>query len=170
MSLLDDQFANITVGAGEPSEAVRPSLANESLLGQPRWAPSAGWCWMLVLSAALLAGLAGFSMGEIAPKFFPVSIVYPPEIRGPEKAIEYERRLGVSRDNSAALAYGWLGMILGLTLGVAGGVSRRSPGAAVAAGIVGMVLGGGAGLGMTVFLLPIYHATPALCPTGCGRQ
>ena len=72
--------------------------------------------------------------------------------------------MGVSRDRSAAVSYGGLGMILGLTLGVAGGLARRSPGAAIAAGIVGMVVGGAAGAGMTTVLLPIYHATRAAFP------
>ena len=75
---------------------------------------------------------------------FPISTEYPPEIRGTRIAIEFERRMGVSRDRSAAVSYGGLGMILGLTLGVAGGLARRSPGAAIAAGIVGMVVGGAA--------------------------
>jgi hypothetical protein len=43
-------------------------------------------------------------------------------------------------------------------------VSRRSPGAAIAAGVVGALLGGAAGAGMTSVLLPIYHATRASFP------
>ena len=48
----------------------------------------------------------------------------------------------LSRDQSATMAYGGLGLVLGLALGAAGGLSRRSPRAAIAAGVIGLVLGG----------------------------
>ena len=127
--------------------------------------PSSGRCWLLVLSAGLLAGLAGFGIGEVAPKMFPISTEYPPEIRGTRIAIEFEGRMGVSRDRSAAV---WFRR--------AGDDSRFNArrrrrtcsayhqGEAIAAGIVGMVVGGGAGAGMTTVLLPIYHATRTAFP------
>ena len=52
-------------------------------------------------------------------------------------------------------------MVLGLALGAAGGLVRRSPTAAVAAGLAGLVLGGAAGAGATGPLLPYYHAALA---------
>ena len=52
-------------------------------------------------------------------------------------------------------------MVLGLALGVAGGLARRAPVAAIAAGVTGLVLGGAAGAGTTMVLLPYYHAARA---------
>jgi hypothetical protein len=96
----------------------------------------------------------------------PPALDLPPEIMasGPQKAIETERRMGISRDRSAMLAYGGLGLGLGLALGVAGGLARRSPRAAIAAGVTGLVLGGAAGAGATLALLPSYHAARAAAP------
>jgi hypothetical protein len=161
MSLLGDRSPTSSAASESPAQPVDPRSPNESTLGLTKAPSSPGRCWLLVLSAALLAGLAGFGIGEAGPKVFPVSLEFPPEIRGTRIPIELERRMGISRDRSAALAFGGLGMILGLALGVAGGLARRSPGAAIAAGVVGMVLGGAAGAGMTSFLLPFYHSTRA---------
>ena len=50
-----------------------------------------------------------------------------------------------SSDRAAAIAYGALGMLLGLGLGAVGGLARGSASAAAAAGLAGLVLGGAAG-------------------------
>lgn len=116
--------------------------------------------WSLILAAGLLAGLAGFGIGEAAPTFTPIDVKLPPEIQASitKRTMELKRRQRVSMDRAAALAYGGLGMFLGLALGAAGGLVRRSPAAAVAAGLIGLVLGGAAGAGATLALLPSYHA------------
>jgi hypothetical protein len=163
MSQLDDRSPTSSGTLDVPPQPGDPGLAN-ALLPGPTTAPSSpGRTWLLVLAAGLLAGLAGFGIGEAAPKFFPVSLEFSPEIRrnGSRVPIELERRVGISRDQSATLAYGGLGMFLGLALGAAGGLARRSPRAAIAAGVLGLVLGGAAGAGMTRVLLPSYHATRA---------
>jgi hypothetical protein len=72
--------------------------------------------------------------------------------------------MGVSRDRSAALAYGGLGAALGLALGAAGGLARRSSRAAIAAAVTGLLLGGAAGAGATLSLVPLYHAARAATP------
>jgi hypothetical protein len=161
MSPLDDRSLTAADALGSPPQHVDPRPANESPLGLAKAPSSPGRCWLLVLAAGLLAGLAGFGIGEVAPKLFPVSYELPPEIRGngARVPIELERRMGISRDQSAALAYGGLGMFLGLALGAAGGLARRSPRAAIAAGVVGLALGGAAGAGMTRVLLPLFHAS-----------
>jgi hypothetical protein len=119
--------------------------------------------WLVILAAGLLGGAAGFGIGETAPKLVPVSYELSPEIRmnRSQVPIEIERRKSISRDKSAALAYGGLGMVLGLGLGAAGGLARRSPRAAISAGIVGLVLGGVAGAATTTLVLPSYHAARA---------
>jgi hypothetical protein len=163
MSQLDDRSPTSSAASATPPQPVDSGLATESPLGRAMPPSTSGRSWLLVLSAGLLAGLAGFGIGEAAPKFYPVSYELSPEIRRntARVPIELERRMGVSRDQSATLAYGGLGMVLGLALGVAGGLARRSMGAAIAAGVVGMVLGAAAGAGMTSLLLPFYHSTRA---------
>jgi hypothetical protein len=118
---------------------------------------------LLVLTAGLLGGLAGFGIGEAAPKLVAPSRELSPEIRKESTKVQTElrRRYNISQDQAAALAYGGLGMVVGLALGAAGGLARRSTAAAIAAGITGLILGGAAGAGATLALLPSYHATRA---------
>jgi hypothetical protein len=52
-------------------------------------------------------------------------------------------------------------MLLGLGLGAAGGLARASAKAAATAGLVGLILGGAAGAGVTMLALPPYHAARA---------
>jgi hypothetical protein len=163
MSPLEDRSPTSSDASDGPLQPLDAGLANQSHPGPAQSPSSPGRNWMLVLAAGLFAGLAGFGIGEVAPRFFPVSHEFPPEMRrsSVQMTIELGRRSDVSHDQSTALAYGGLGMILGLTLGVAGGLARRSPGAAIVAGFVGVVLGGAAGAGMTRVLLPFYHTTRA---------
>jgi MFS family permease len=125
--------------------------------------PQSAWIWLLVLGSGLVGGLAGFGIGEAAPKLVPPSYDLPPEIRRNSSIvpIEVERRKSISRDKSAALAYGGLGMVLSLALGAVGGLARGSPLAGVAAAIAGLVVGAAAGAGTTVVVLPSYHAARA---------
>jgi hypothetical protein len=67
-----------------------------------------------------------------------------------------------SQDRTATASYGVLGALLGLALGAAGGMSRRSPGAAITAALIGLVLGAAAGTGTTFLLLRWYHAFHAV--------
>jgi hypothetical protein len=119
--------------------------------------------WLLVLAGGLLAGLAGFALGETAPKIVAPSFDLSEDFKKDRNAMrnELERRMKQSYDRSAALAYGGLGMVLGLTLGVAGGLARRSLVAAMAAGLVGLVLGAVAGAGSTTVLVPYYNSARA---------
>jgi hypothetical protein len=119
--------------------------------------------WSLILGAGLVAGLIGFGIGEAAPSLTPIDLKLPPDIQAsvPKRTMELKRRQRVSMDRAAAVAYGGLGMFLGLALGVAGGMARRSPAAALAAGLTGLVLGGAAGAGATLSVLPSYHAALA---------
>src|SRR4051812_22383269 len=96
--------------------------------------------WSVVLVAGILAGCAGFGIGEAAPRIAPPDLNLPPELRtsSSQKPLEIERRMGIARDRAATLAYGGLGMLLGLALGAAGGLIRRSSRAAVAAGLTGL--------------------------------
>ena len=117
----------------------------------------------MVLVGGLLAGLAGFGVGEYALQLLAPSRDLPPGIRGDQvKApIEHARRRQVSQDQVATMSYGVLGALLGLTLGAAGGMARRSAGAAIRAALIGLVLGAAAGIGATFLLLSLYHTLHA---------
>src|SRR5262245_27721666 len=80
--------------------------------------------WLIVLAAGLLAGLASFGIGEAAPALVPHTLELSPEIRADRSRVplETERQMRASRDRAAALAYGGLGLLLGLALGLAGGL------------------------------------------------
>jgi hypothetical protein len=120
--------------------------------------------WMMVLAGGLLAGLAGFGAGEYALRLFAPSLILPPGIRGDRTLapLEHARRVREWQDRSATASYGALGALLGMALGAAGGMARRSPGAAITAAMVGFVLGAAAGAGATFLILPWYHAFYAI--------
>jgi hypothetical protein len=163
MSQLDDRSpitSDTADGAQRPED---PGVAHESPSGAATPPSSSGRTWLLVLAAGLLGGLAGFATGEAGPNYIRPSYELSPELRrnSTQIPIEIERRKGIARDQIASLAYGALGMVLGLALGVAGGLTRRAPVAAIAAGVTGLVLGGAAGAGTTMVLLPSYHAIRA---------
>jgi hypothetical protein len=119
---------------------------------------------MIVLAGGLVAGLAGFGFGEFAPQLVPPSYDLPRAIRGDRFRVlgEHARRLRASQDQAATLSYGVLGALLGLALGAAGGLARRSPRAAFTAAPIGLVLGAAAGTATTFLLLPWYHASHGL--------
>ncbi len=111
---------------------------------------------------SLLAGFAGFCIGEVAPELFRPSNDMPASIRSSnDKRVEADRRRRAAWDRSAALAYGSLGMLLGMVLGATGGQSRRSPRAAILGGVTGLILGGAAGAGTTLALVPSFHQARA---------
>lgn len=157
MSQLDDRPSTFTDTANGAPSRDDVGLAKES----PSAPASSLKTWLLILGAGLFAALVGFAIGETGPTLFRPSTNVPPEMRRNRNAFqnEMERRMVASHGKIAALSYGALGMLLGLALGVVGGLARRSPVAAVAAGLTGLVLGGAAGAGTTIVVLPYYNAS-----------
>ena len=146
-----------TVDNPPPGSVPEPAAMSTSGAAVSR--PS-GLIWMMVLAGGLLAGLAGFGFGELALKLFAPSLELPPGIKGDQTLapLEHARRLSVSQDRVATASYGFLGALLGLTLGVVGGLSRRSARGAVTSGLIGLVLGGTLAAGTTFLILPWHHA------------
>jgi hypothetical protein len=108
----------------------------------------ASWLAAITVGLAALAGLAAWPISEF---------VTQPEnrhflFRASEKAaadpynfVALNRETALANGINGAIAFGGLGALLGLGLGLAGGLARRSlPGAALGAG-VGLVLGAAAG-------------------------
>ena len=128
---------------------------------------------MMVLAGGLLAGLAGFGFGEYSLRLFAPSLELPPGIKGDQTLAprEHARRVRESPGPIATLSYGVLGAFLGLALGAAGGLARRSPRAAITAALIGLLLGAAAGAGTTFLILPWYHASYALpSPENANQQ
>jgi hypothetical protein len=61
-----------------------------------------------------------------------------------------------ARWKNGAVAYAVLGGVLGLTLGCAGGVARRSTGSAIVAGLCGSMTGTALGAGISWLVLPQF--------------
>lgn len=145
--------------ADNPTPGPVPEPAAMSQGEVPASRPS-GVIWILVLFGGLLAGLAGFGFGEYALQLLAPSLELPPGIKGDQTLapLEHARRLSVSQDRVATASYGFLGALLGFTLGAVGGLSRRSPRQAITSGLLGLVLGGTLAAATTFLILPWNHA------------
>jgi hypothetical protein len=119
----------------------------------PQWGR---WLIASGLGAGLLAGVGSWLIGEAT-----VSAFNPPrtkvEMMGQTlyKA-SLEDQLSADAKN-ATLAFALLGGALGLALGIAGGFARHSAHAVLKVGVFGLVLGGLAGGGLSLVILPIYN-------------
>ncbi len=100
--------------------------------------------------AGLLSGAASLIAGEMILKSYQNELV--PALKAHPSA-EDLRRWREARIHSAALTIMATGGILGLTMGIAGGVARRSSNASAGAAIVGLVLGFAVAASLGLFLV-----------------
>lgn len=123
-----------------PPEPAAPAAASVGPAA-PRPAAAAGW--PMALTAALLAGVAAWLVGEATLGYFkpPLSI----SERYDRGFAALNQAQAKANGENGAVAFGALGGLLGLALGLAGGLSRRSVGAALAGAFVGLTLGAAAG-------------------------
>jgi hypothetical protein len=110
--------------------------------------------WALALAAALVACLASWVNGE---KYFEYFKVSEEAARQPYDFGPLNREKAVADARNTAIAYGFLGGSLGICLGLAGGLSRRSIGAGLFAAVVGAILGTAAGVGGSYALTPVFR-------------
>ena len=130
--------------------------------GEAGVARPSGRTWTIVIAGGLLAGLGGFGCGEYARWLFAPSLELPPAFRNQERGpAEVARRLRVSEHQIATATSGALWALLGLALGAAGGLARRSATAAIRAALVGLILAAAAGATASYLLVPWYRATSA---------
>ena len=138
--------------AGLPEKPVSP-IAGSALDPQRGWLALAG----------LLAGIAAFGSGEVVYKLIPAEKVTQ-KIMGQTVVGPTAKTTAVADIRNAALGFGLLGVCLGGTLGVAGGMARRSASAMIGAGVLGALLGlAMAGL-LSFWLLPIIFETQPYHP------
>lgn len=97
---------------------------------------------IVVLSLALLAGIAAWGCGELLLDHFK-----PSEAAAAQRFtfVELNKQTEWTNALNGAAAFGILGGLLGIALGIAGGLVRGSTKAAVFAAIAGLILGAAAG-------------------------
>jgi hypothetical protein len=139
--------------APEPPSGLA-AQANGGLPGSTGAAPVASSrirTWALALAAGLAVGVIAWAIGEAA--LIPDSgLARRQAARGNVDPLASSVGL-----RNAVVSFGTLGAAMGLCLGVAGGLIRRSVVRAVLAGATGLILGGVAGVGMARWLVPIYY-------------
>src|SRR5262249_52721329 len=127
-----------------PSESPRPGTATAGLGGRIR-------NWILLLGLAILAGVVAWLSGEWTLDYFKPSEAAASSMYD-FRALNLEmQRVGAW---NGALAFGVLGGLLGLALGTAGGLIRRSLGGAVLGAIAGLILGGLGGALPSLAVMP----------------
>ena len=133
---------------GQQGESASSRGASEERLGRTRG---------LLAVGGLLAGLLAFGVGEAVHDLIPAGTVTQHAL-GLTKVSPTVATETVAATRNGALAFGVLGLFLGGSLGLAGGLARRSSIGAAAGGL-GSVLGFAAGAGASLALLPFCIAS-----------
>ncbi len=104
--------------------------------------------WIIALGGALTAAVLAWGLGE-------ATLI--PEVGFSSKKTNVDISPRVAGTRNTIISFGALGAVAGLSMGIAGGLMRRSVFRAVSAGVAGLVLGGIAGAAVPQFVLPIYY-------------
>jgi hypothetical protein len=131
--------------------------------------PAVRRLWPFALGAGLLAGIASWVINEAGlPFVLPKSRIVQ-TMGGAMDLPSFVDQVAADSKN-ATVAYGILGAMLGLALGVAGGLVRNSPRRGVFAGITGALLGAIGGVGGATVFLPIYFRQLDVAQEQLGRD
>jgi hypothetical protein len=136
------------------------STSDESLdqSGQPTRDPSPARLWAVSLAAALVAGLAAWIIGEQSLHLFtPAREWRTGKVDAVSRLKPTVATMRAADTKNASLGFSILGTLLGLALGGAGGLARRSSRQALMAGLAGLVLGGALVPAVTLAALPLYY-------------
>jgi hypothetical protein len=110
------------------------------------------------LAAGLVAGLAAWIVGEQSLHIFtPAREWRTGKVDAVSRLKPTVATVRAADTKNAALGFSILGASLGLALGGAGGLARRSSRQALVAGLAGLVLGGALVLVVTLAALPLYY-------------
>jgi hypothetical protein len=113
--------------------------------------PRSLWAW--TLTAALIAGLASWSIGERTLDYFQASEAAMKNLSDPGPM---RRELAVFVPRNVAIAYGTLGALLGSMMGLAGGLVRGSIARGFVAFLIGGLAGAAAGAALSFALVPVF--------------
>ncbi|WP_197446994.1 hypothetical protein [Tautonia plasticadhaerens] len=111
--------------------------------------------WPLCLAAGLIAAVGSWGIGEAVHDRYEVPLVAA--YGDAEATAANAREILAAQRQRAAIAFGSLGALLGLLLGVAGGLARGSIRRGLGAGLLGLALGGAGGVGSCFGLIPAFH-------------
>jgi hypothetical protein len=110
----------------------------------------------LILAVGIVAGLAAWLAGEASLDAIKPAR-RPHNARGITLEVVHPRDRDIADARNAALAFALLGAILGMGLGAAGGLARRSGRSAILAAISGLALGAISTAAISMALLPAYN-------------
>jgi len=128
-----------------PEYPAAPSASQHPApIPQPVEAPGSGvpvtWrTWALAMAGVIVGGIASVVILEM------LMVSYEPSVRpdlGNRPAPEDVAKIGKAYIQRGSLSYAATGTLVGLMLGLAGGIARRSVKAAALAGLVGLLVGG----------------------------
>jgi hypothetical protein len=122
-----------------------------------------GRVWLYALFSGMLAAVIAWAADERANR----SIHWEGRVQAEQGAERIQLELSpaelllesrnIAETKNTALAMGIFGAALGLTLGAAGGLSRRSPPAAAVSGMIGFLVGAAVGAAVPLQLLPLFY-------------
>lgn len=107
--------------------------------------------WFLLMTLALLAGIAAWLVGERTMEYARPSKAAAENYRDTTQLNIEMIRVGAI---NGALTFGVLGALLGLTMGLGGGLSRGSVKSAMSGAIAGLILGAAAGALPSLVVMP----------------
>ena len=147
--------------AGTPIEAGHGAFAGvQPLPSMPRRPER---IWALAVGAGFLAGVLSWVAGEMALTAFKPELE---EAQGMGVVLMLPSRKGELKADTqnAALAFGLLGAILGLGLGITGGLVEEASrtGRWAMAGLTGLAVGAALGVGASLALVPLVPVSTAL--------
>jgi hypothetical protein len=113
-----------------------------------------GRCAVLAIGAGLLAGVASFVAGEMIMNHYRSNLLAPLSI---SPSAEDVHRWKAARIHSATITFATMGGLLGVAMGLAGGLARRSIFGGVKAAILGLLLGAAGAASLALALASIFY-------------
>ncbi len=147
-----------------------PGRQNKTDVGAsaPRATPGRVWhfAFIAVLTAASIGWIAGEAANQAAhwESYVQAVLVRRPDLRNqlPSELLLEPRH--IVQVKSASLSMGTFGAAIGLSLGAAGGLARRSTRATIACGLIGFLSGAAVGTTTPLQLIPFFYRSAAKPP------
>jgi hypothetical protein len=109
----------------------------------------------IALAFGFIAGLSAWVGGELTYGLFRPRLL-PTVVMGVSTLQPSAQTLHAADSKNGALAFGLLGCLTGLAMGIGGGVAGRAPLRGVVVGVGAMILGGLVGAGASLALIPFF--------------
>jgi hypothetical protein len=151
--------------AASPPSSSSPQGAADSASSRPSRVRAGLRCplWLVTAGAGIVAGLAAGFAGEITGEAIPISVVFPPgyeNMGGYQKDAVRAMAVGkaekILEQKKAAAAYGLLGALLGISMGLTGGWFLGSLRLGFASAVMGLIVGAAVGAGISFAAVPLF--------------